>query len=204
MPEKRVIETWLVEIFYIFILPIALLYFGILGGEWRVTLLLIASLLIYGIIRHNNWSRSMVGIKHSSRKEVIAYLLFTIAGVAVIYFAAQYLDYHPQSEWWRNSHFFFWFLPLSFYQEFVYRGFLMTLLRRAFTSPLIIIFVNALLFALLHVIYPFPSIMIPLSLIGGLGFAAIYYKYPNLLLVSIAHAVLNFVAVLYGFFSYFK
>ena len=61
---------------------------------------------------------------------------------------------------------------------------------------------NALLFAGLHIIYPDLAISLPLIFAGGLGFASLYYVYPNLFLVSASHVVLNFFALLYCFFSF--
>jgi len=60
------------------------------------------------------------------------------------------------------------------------------------------------LFALPHAMYPHPEINTPIAFVGGLWFAVLYLVYPNLLLISLSHAALNFTAVLYGFMSLFE
>jgi len=37
---------------------------------------------------------------------------------------------------------------------------------------------------------------------GGLLFATLYTFYPNFLLASISHSILNFIAVYFGFFTF--
>ena len=65
-----------------------------------------------------------------------------------------------------------------------------------------VIILNTLLFTLIHIIYPMPEIMIPVAVISGFAFALMYRYFPNLILISLSHAVLNFVAILYGFFYF--
>jgi membrane protease YdiL (CAAX protease family) len=93
------------------------------------------------------------------------------------------------------------FIPVSVFQEIVYRGFLMPRLGSILKNNVQVVFVNALLFALLHIIYPRPEIMLSLAFVSGLVFAVLYQKYPNIVLISITHAILNFVAVMFGFFT---
>lgn len=68
-------------------------------------------------------------------------------------------------------------------------------------SPAALILTNAVLFTFLHAVFPNYLINLPLAFVGGIAFASMYYKYPNLWLIMISHAVLNFVAVWYGFFT---
>jgi len=76
----------------------------------------------------------------------------------------------------------------------------MNMLRRVFVNPWFIIILNAALFALMHVIYLNAMFVIPVTFIAGLGFAWMYYKYKNLVLISISHTILNFVGMIMGFF----
>ena len=73
-------------------------------------------------------------------------------------------------------------------------------LRSIFKDAITVILVNAGLFAMLHLFYPEPALVLPLAFIGGLGFATLYYVYPNFWLSSFAHIIFNFVAVSAGFF----
>lgn len=191
----------LIQICFIFVIPVLLVYFNVINPSWRVFVISVACLLMYGIVRKEKWTEKMMGLSHElTKKHLIAYLVFTLVGSFGIIFFASKLNMQVQSNWWMKPHFWFLFLLLSFLQEFAYRTFLLNLLHRVFTDKLGIVLINALLFTMLHIIYPVPQIMLPLSFIGGLLFAVMYEKYPSLILVTGAHAVLNFIAVLLGFF----
>jgi membrane protease YdiL (CAAX protease family) len=106
----------------------------------------------------------------------------------------------PFLNWWKNAKFLLLFIPLSVLQEVIFRGVLMNMLRRVFTNPVFIIGLNASLFALMHVIYLNSAFVLPVTFIAGVGFAWMYYKYQNLVLISISHTILNFVGMILGFF----
>jgi len=66
------------------------------------------------------------------------------------------------------------------------------MMRRAFTNMWFYHNFNAVLFSLMHIIYLKAYVTLPLTFIAGIGLAWIYYKYPNLILISIAHTILKF------------
>jgi membrane protease YdiL (CAAX protease family) len=76
----------------------------------------------------------------------------------------------------------------------------MNMLIQVFRSPIFIIILNAGVFALMHVIYLNFKFVLPMTFIAGIGFAWMYYRYKNLILISVSHTVLNFVAMILGFF----
>lgn len=201
MNEIRISKevVW-VQILYLYVVPTLLLYFKILPGDFRFILLLVVSLLMFGIIRRSNWSFSDMGIKKDFMKDIAPYSLFTIAGVFFLIWLAQIVPHEPFLNWWKNIKFLILFIPISVLQEVVFRGVLMNMLRRAFTNPIFIIILNAVVFAMMHVIYLNSIFVLPMTFIAGVGFAWIYYQYQNLPLISIAHTILNFVAVVLGFF----
>jgi membrane protease YdiL (CAAX protease family) len=129
------------------------------------------------------------------------YFLATSLALCGIILFSEWMGRVSVSHGWTKPHFLFLFIVVSFFQEFAFRGFLMPLLKKIFSDGVTIVLLNALLFAVMHVIYPFPVIGLPLAFLGGIFFAALYHKYPNLILVTIAHSVLNFAMVWYGFFT---
>lgn len=203
MPELSAGQKKMVfgQIFIIFVLPIILLYLNILPKEARVFILILACFLIYLIIKKEKYSLQDLSISvHTFKKYLIPYLsLMTLSVLAIIAYAEK-LEMEPQPQWWTKPHFLFIFLIVSFLQEFAYRSFLTIKLKQVFSDRLGIVLINALLFTLLHIIYPIPQFMLPLAFIGGLVFSVIYMKYPNLFLISLTHSILNFIAVLHGFF----
>ncbi|HNW71759.1 MAG TPA: type II CAAX endopeptidase family protein [Candidatus Paceibacterota bacterium] len=202
LPSRKLV---IAQIFVIFILPVILLYFNILPVSWRMVLLAVSSLFIYGIIRKEEWTHEEMGLRNDNFKKGIPfYLLFTIIGIAILYlldFKLNLPNVETQKYVLRT---WIFFIPISVFQEFAFRSFLIPKLKKIFTNNFVIILVNAVLFTLIHTIYPNLGIGLPLAFLSGILFAWLYIKYPNLVLVSISHAVLNIVAVLLGFFTILK
>lgn len=198
IPSKRLI---ILQTFLIFVLPVALLYFKIVPSSLRILLLLIDSLIIYGIIRHENWTHEDMGLEHHNFKQALpAYAFFTFLGVIFLFIIEHNVnlpDIDTRAFYIKT---FAFFIPISFFQEFAFRSFLVPRLKEIFSNDYTVIIVNALLFTLIHVIYPNIGIGLPIAFVSGIFFTWLYIKYPNLLLVSLSHIVLNLTAVLLGFF----
>ncbi len=198
-------QKFLVEILLIFLLPILLIKFGILPESVRLLLLTLGVIAVGIIITRERWKAEDVGIRFDNIKKALpTYTLFTAGGLILLILYANVLNLptlHVLGGKNAELKLILTFLPVSLFQEFLYRGFLMKMLKQIFKSEThTIILVNATLFALLHVIYPHQLFVIPLVFIGGVFFAAIYHKMPNLILVSVAHAILNYAALTLGFF----
>lgn len=196
-------ELVFAQILYLYIIPTLLLYYGVIPGQFRLLMLFGVALLLYGIIKRAKWTYADMGITKDFMQGALPYAVFTIVGVASLYFisrVAPMFDERPHYKWWEDMRFLLLFIPISVLQEIVFRGILMKFLRHAFKSPFFIITLNASLFALIHVIYLNSILILPITFVGGIGFAWLYYKYPNLILISISHTILNFVAMILGFF----
>ena len=198
VPSKKLIVT---QIIFIFVLPIVLLYFGILSENWRIPLLSVSALLLFGIIHHEDWTHEELGLDNKNFfKALPPYFYFTLAGVLVLVavsLKANFPDVDTKAFFVRT---FSLFIPVSFFQEFAFRTFLIPRLKKIFYSRNTVIIVNAILFSFIHIIYPNLAISIPITFISGLIFARLYLKYPNLWLVTLSHMALNLTAVLLGFF----
>src|SRR3989344_6046283 len=191
--------VWL-QILYLFIAPVLILYFKVLPSEFRFVMLFSVAVLLFGIIKHNHWTYKDIGIKRNFMEDIVPYSLFTIGGVLFLVWLASIVPHEPFLKWWQNVRFLLLFIPLSILQEIIFRGILMNMLKRAFSNPIFIIGLNAGVFALMHVIYLNFIFVLPMTFIAGIGFAWMYYKYENLVLISIAHTILNFTAMILGFF----
>ena len=197
---KREKELVWVQILYLYIAPVLLLYYKVLPGNFRFLMLFGVAVLLYGIVKYDHWTYADLGIKRNFMKGIVPYSLFTIGGVFFLVWLAQIVPHSPFLEWWENAKFLLLFIPISILQEIIFRGILMNMLRRAFSSPIFIITLNAALFAFMHVIYLNSMFVLPMTFIAGVGFAWMYYKYKNLILISVSHTILNFVAMVLGFF----
>jgi len=197
---KRKRELVWVQILYLYIFPTLLLYFKILPGNFRFVMLFGIALLLYGIVKHAKWSYSDLGIDNDFMKDIVPYTIFTIGGVLFLVWLAQVVPHSPMLGWWSNLRFLILFIPVSVLQEVAFRGILMNMLRRAFSTPFLVIIINSAVFAMMHVIYLNSVFVLPMTFIAGVGFAWMYYQYKNLPLISISHTILNFVAMILGFF----
>lgn len=197
---KKEREVVLVQILYLYIIPILLLYFGVVSQDLRVLILLVVAILLFGIVKHAKWSYSNMGIYKNYMKDIVPYSLLTFGAVLFLIWLAQIVPHEPFLNWWKNLKFLLLFIPISVLQEIVFRGILMNMLERVFKSPIFIITLNASVFAFMHVIYLNYMFILPMTFIAGVAFAWMYYKYKNLILISISHTVLNFVAMILGFF----
>lgn len=196
-------ELVLAQILYLYVIPTLLLYYEVIPGQFRIVMLFGIALTLYGIIKRAHWTYQDLEIKKNFIKDFIPYAIFTIVGVVVLYFMSEtipVIENREHYEWWENARFLILFVPISVLQEIIFRGVLMHMLKRAFKSIPFIIILNASLFALIHIIYLNTFVVMPLTFVAGIGFALMYHKYPNLIMISISHTVLNFTAMILGFF----
>jgi len=167
--------------------------------------LAISALVIYGIIRREEWTYDEMGIRYDNFKKALPfYLVFVIVGALTLFFLDYKLtmpDIDTSSSLART---WIFFIPVSFFQEFAFRSFLIPMLKKLYDNKYIVILINAILFTLIHIIFPNLGIGLPLAFVSGIFFAWLYIKYPNLILISLAHSVLNIIAVLLGFFVVIK
>jgi len=197
---KKERELVWVQILYLFILPILLLYFKVIPEDYRVVMLFAVAVLMFGIVKHAKWTYSDMGIHKTFMEDIVQYTIMTVGGVLFLVWLAQVVPHSPFLDWWKNIKFLVLFIPISVLQEIVFRGILMNMLMRVFKSPIFIIVLNSAIFAFMHVIYLNSIFVLPMTFIAGLAFAWMYYRYQNLILISISHTILNFVAMILGFF----
>ncbi len=190
----------LLQILYIFVVPIVLIYTGILPVDFRVLLLFFVTLLTVGIMRHEKMTHEESGLIKPWWKYWEWYLLVLVVGLAFTVYLSNFIPERKIIPIWKNVRLLTLFIPISILQEVLYRSFLMHKLKSLFNNMWTVILANTFLFTLLHIIYPHKEIMLPFAFSGGIVFAYIYYKKPNIVLISILHAILNFTAVYLGFF----
>jgi membrane protease YdiL (CAAX protease family) len=90
-----------------------------------------------------------------------------------------------------------------FCQELVFRGYLMKVGKEWFGSDATNIAVNVILFTLMHSFYKLDATDYTLLAIAGFGFSYMYYKIPNIWLVTIFHFCTNLLALHLGMFGHY-
>lgn len=192
----------LLLIFILFILPVVLIYFKIIPFKYKLYILGVVVLSSLAIVVLEKWGLEKIGLQLETTVEyAIPYFLFTLSlGIALLLISKlQKRGVTPQ--WWKNSHFLYGFILVSVLQEFVFRGFLIPELQSLFSSTILVILINATLFAFMHIIYSDDTKALVMIFLGGIGFASMYVYFPSLILIAISHTILNFIAVYYGFFN---
>ncbi len=190
------------QILTVFIFPIILIQLGFIPINARIFVLIFLVSLLVVILFTEKWTLAMLGVaKASIKKYFLPYLIFTAITVLLItMFGESVTGKEELGRWWTERHFLYLFFIVSLFQEIAYRGYLIPALGKLIAKPEIVFFCNVVLFTFLHAIFPDPLISLPVAFVGGIGFAAMYMKYPSLPLIILCHALLNFFVVLYGFF----
>lgn len=195
-------QKLMTEILAIFLLPVLLIQSGIIPVQFRFFVLFFAVVFIILISIRERYTNKDLGIRTDNIKSSLnIYLLFILVSTIALVYYAKTLGLNIKYELISEPWFLMTFIPVSVFQEVAFRGFLIKILGDVYTDKVTIVIINSLLFMALHAFYPYPLIMLPLALISGIAFSAIYIYRPNLILVSIAHVILNFVAVVLGFFN---
>ena len=189
-------------ILLLFILPVVLVYFKIVPFKYRVHLLILVSAIAAVIMIFQKWTLAKLELGVDIvGKYVTFYLLFTLILAILLIITAKLQRKGFKAQWWRDNHFLYGFILVSVLQEFLFRGFLIPQLKEIVGSYIVVILLNASLFAIMHLIYINDTQSMAMIFIGGLGFATMYVYFPSLILIIISHAILNFIAVLFGYYS---
>ena len=192
--------TPIIQLSAIFVLPALLLFANIIPPQYSLYVLAAITLITIFFAYYEKWSLRDFGLHFREfKKSVVAYIIFTSVICLLTLVLAKILNKSTLENWWTYSHFQYQFLIISAVQEVIYRGYLLQKLKLLFGSIKVVILVNAFLFALLHIIFPNPIMSFAITFLLGVGFASIYCRFPNLVLISISHAVINFVGLLHCF-----
>lgn len=187
------------QLFIYLVLPVLLLVLGILPLDFRGYLLATVVILTIFLAFKDRMSLKELGLTNVSRG-FVPYLLFTLVGVIAAILFASLFQKTQLPNWWMYSHLQWAFLPISFAQEFVYRAVFQTKLQKVM-KPLTAIIITSLLYSGMHMLWQDPLILL-MAFFGGLAWGYLWYRYPNLLLITISHSILNFSVICLGFFPW--
>ena len=190
------------QIVLLFIVPVLLVYYKIIPFKYRKHTLIAVSLIMIAIILLEKWTLKQLGIRLDNiQTYAIPYAVITIVGILFLLTMSRLLKRKPERSITKKKHLIYGFILVSILQELLFRGFLFPKLESIFAEQIvIIILVNALLFTLIHSIYSNDTISLVMIFISGICFAGMYWIYPNLILIIISHAILNYIAVLHNFY----
>jgi membrane protease YdiL (CAAX protease family) len=191
----------IIQILVLFVLPVLLVYYKTIPFKYRIHTLAIVTLSTFAVILIEGWTLIDLGIRIDTLgKYFLPYIIFTLTLAMFLIVLARLLKRRGQENFFRRKRFIYIAVISSISQELMFRGYLFAKLYEMTSNYYIIILINALLFAFIHVIYSNTPLTLFMIFIAGICFASMYWAYPNLILLIISHTILNYIAVHYGFF----
>lgn len=189
------------KIFFLFVFSVLTIVFGWVPLSQRGLVLVTVVVSTVLLSFFERLSLKELGIRTDNiRKSLTPYLVFTLISGFGLVVLATVLGKTPVPEWWTYSHLQWAFLPISVVQEFAYRAYCQTKLQRL-VKPAYAILITTLLYSGMHILWKDPLILV-MTFFGGLGWGYLWYKYPNFFLLSVSHAILNFLAIYLNFFPW--
>jgi membrane protease YdiL (CAAX protease family) len=200
MPFAR--ETLLIFsgfILFAFYTPVTLIWLNVIPFRYRFFLafIVMAVTIPYILKRGFNWSE--LGFRRDTLKGSLKWNL----GVSSFFLVLVYGFYY--AGWIEPAQVRLWPIFLIAYvlvltpvQEFFFRSILFAEMEKVrVRTPLPIIALSSLSYGFLHVIYQKPAMLVA-TLLMGVVWGCIYYKYPNFWGVTISHALVGAVAITVG------
>jgi uncharacterized protein len=181
-----------------YILPVLLIYLGLVPFSWRFYILILAAVAILAIAQLYRFSPRELGItkqNFSSSLSAIALPTLASALLMLIYYLLQGTRIDNSAYTWP---FYLFFVAVSSpLQEFLYRGFLFGIFSRAKLAIWLQILVSTLLYSFVHLIYQDVPTLLS-TFILGLFWGCHYAKFRNLHSIIISHSILGAIAILLG------
>ncbi|MEO0373128.1 MAG: CPBP family intramembrane glutamic endopeptidase [Cyanobacteria bacterium P01_A01_bin.17] len=182
----------------VYIAPIVLMLVDIIPSEFKYHVLIgmSALLLLYGLL--NGASLSSFGFTRRNLKPALTRVVPVSALVAAVilalYFLRLFRSDSPSAHW---SFYIFYIFVSASLQEFVYRGFLFHLLKKAHVSTVWTIVVSSALYGFMHIIFDIPAVIF--TFLIGLFWGWAYEKDRNIYGVMISHSILGSLSLLANF-----
>ncbi|PHR22566.1 MAG: hypothetical protein COA36_17670 [Desulfotalea sp.] len=187
------------EIFCVYILPVILIFLGVLPFEYRFVYLVIICTVTIFFSRMKGYSSESLGLGVTSLSAGFRYNFYLSLIFVGFFFASWYFDligreYIPQSIFF---YLFYVFISCPL-QEFTYRSYFFRLLDDLkIKKPAIRITLNALAFCFLHAIYG-DLLTLVFTLFIGLVWAFIYQKTKCVYGVCLSHIVFGTISIAAG------
>lgn len=144
-----------------------------------------------------------LGITIPTFFESLLYIIVTILSCIVLWILAKWiLKLKPNvlnihKKW--VEHMLFYIIVSSPIQEFLFRSFVyFSLVKMHVLHLLTMVAISSVLFTIAHIIFKDRLFLVG-ALTSGVIWSVLYFYYPNLLLVSLSHAVVGVFAFLLGF-----
>lgn len=202
MPHTKPTQKAIAQIFVLFILPMIFLAINDTALHRSTYIFYIVSLVLCTILIQEKWTFRSLGFRVDNvNKAALPYFIFTFLGILLVFAAAGFYQ-KPIQDLTENTHFLYGFILLSFFQELLFRSYLIPTLDLLLKNTSFKVLVNAFLFAAIHLFFPQPIPVFVMTFLMGAGLTLLYIKYPNIILATASHALINALATYHCFASF--
>lgn len=155
------------------------------------------SIYVFFASRYRKITFKQLGFEQPTKDTMIKWILLTlcmITGVVILKIIFPKGVFNGVT---KNRQAFIYLIPFyvlagSFFQEFVFRGYIFARTSKLFSVSTSIT-INIVLFSIFHLPYfiQYQSNLIYLSMIAGVCWSLMYSKYPNIFMVWISHGIIG-------------
>ena len=189
---------FLVVLLFGFVIPPALIFLGVIPFAFRFNVLLLSSLALGIYAWASGYRLRELGIRRDTFLSSLA-----VNGAITVLVATALLAGHgydliraPTIPQW-SAFFPLYVAVFCPAQEFACRGVMFAELNRMRAVPTVQICFSALIYSFIHIIYHDPLTLLA-TLVIGIVWGAAYWFRPNLVTISLSHAILGFISILVG------
>ncbi|MBD2341796.1 CPBP family intramembrane metalloprotease [Calothrix sp. FACHB-156] len=183
---------------FTYILPVVLIFLGLVPFSWRFAILILAAIVVVVIARMYRLSAIELGLTGNNVESSLKAITLPMLGFALlmlIYYDIQGLRIDNSTYSWP---FYLFFVGVSSpLQELLYRGFLFGIFSRAKFAIWLQILLSTLLYSFVHLIYRDVATLL-ITFIIGLFWGCHYAKFQNLYILIFSHSLLGAIAILVG------
>jgi membrane protease YdiL (CAAX protease family) len=165
------------------------------GSHDRFTAVLpLALAIILMVLSHRARGETLksIGWRLDNFWPAVRLLILPTLGVAILIVVAGFLTAGFGSDKWREWRWLLWLPVWALVQQYALQGFVNRRAQIVFGSGYRSILLVATVFALLHLPNPWLTIA---TFIGGVVWATVYQRFPNLFATALSHAVMSLLLV---------
>lgn len=185
-------------IFYI--LPIALLYFGIIPFRATFAILTLTGIILIAYAVSKPISGRDLGFRKDNLKSALLWSgLINIIGLLAMAFLWGQGILRPSEYYHNNAWFYVYYVLLSApLQEFIFRSLALYELNSLLKNKdWLKVLISALVFSLAHAAYHSWTVL-AITFAIGILWGILYQKHPNFYAVALSHVILGFATVVLG------
>ena len=196
---------WLEMTFVFLVIPI-LYYYELIPVHKAIPLILVFLYCLYIVIKDKNFDRDIFRIKRNYpwREFLVkGSLLLIVTSIWVYVFRADVFFHLPRNNFW------IWLAVIVSYpiwsaytQEFIFRAFFFHRYKILFGSPVIMLVINALCFAMAHIIFR-NWVALLFTFLGSIMFSLTYLRNKSLNAVFLEHSIYGNILFTNGLGIYF-